>query len=80
MAKFIISICRRQFQLQNEPVHLVDADGDGHTLLNGVFDQTLRVEHHLGRDTQRSGLHRRLKKPIYVQKKCEIGRTSKRKK
>lgn len=47
VAKFIISICRRQFELQNEPVHLVDADGDGHTLLNGMFNQTLCVEHHL---------------------------------
>lgn len=77
MAKFIISICGRQFELQNEPVHLVDADGDGHTLLNSMFDQSLCVEHHLSRDTQRSGSHGRLKKPTCVQK-CGTGRTSKR--
>lgn len=61
VAKFIIGICGRQFELHNEPVHLVDADGDGHTLLNSVFDQTLCVQHHLGRGTQRSGLYRTLK-------------------
>lgn len=53
VAKFIISICGRQFQLHNQPVHLVDADGDGHTLLNCMFDQTLCVQHHLGRETQK---------------------------
>lgn len=53
VAKFIISICWRQLQLSNEPVHLVDADGDGHTLLNCMFDQALCVQHHLGRDTHK---------------------------
>lgn len=61
MAEFIISICGGQFEFHNEPVHLVDADGDGHTLLNRMFDQALCVQHHLGRDTQRSGLCGRLK-------------------
>lgn len=60
MAKFIISICGRQFELHNEPVHFVDADGYGHTLLDCMFDQTLCVQHHLDRDTQRSGLYGRL--------------------
>lgn len=61
VAKFIISICRRQFELHNEPVHLVDADGDGHTLLYSMFNQTLCIQHHLGRHTQSSGLYERLK-------------------
>lgn len=57
VTEFIISICGRQFELQNEPIHLVDADGDGHTLLNGVFDQPLCVEHHLSTNPQKFGLH-----------------------
>ena len=52
MAKFVISICGRQLELHNEPVHLVYADGDGHALLNCMFDQSLCVQHHLGRDTE----------------------------
>lgn len=53
MAKFIISVCGGQFELQNEPVHLVDADGDGHSLLDSVFDQTLCVQHHLDTDIKK---------------------------
>lgn len=47
MAKFIISICGGQLELNDEPIHFIDADSDGHTFLNGVFDETLRVQHHL---------------------------------
>lgn len=49
VAQFIVGVCRGQFELDDEPVHLVDADGDGHALLNSVFEQTLCVQHHLGR-------------------------------
>lgn len=47
VTEFIIRIGGGQLELHDESVHLVDADGDGHALLNGVFDQALRVQHHL---------------------------------
>lgn len=54
VTQFVISVCGRQLQLHDEPVHLVDADGDGHALLNRVFDEPFGVQHHLSRDGQTS--------------------------
>ena len=47
MPQFEVGVGGREFELEDEAVDLVDADGDGELLLHGVLQQPLRVQHHL---------------------------------
>lgn len=55
MAQLVISVSWRQLQLQDQPVNLVDAHGDGQPLLHCVLDQPLCVQHHLRNKRLRGG-------------------------
>ena len=52
MPELVVGVCGGQLQLHDETVHLVDADGDGQTLLDGMLDQPFRVQHHLHADRE----------------------------
>ena len=49
MSQFVVGVSRRQFQFENEAVDLVDAERDCEPLLNGMLDQSLRVQHNLNK-------------------------------
>ena len=43
--QFVVGVLGRKLELQNEAINLVDADSDSQPLLDGVLDESLRVEH-----------------------------------
>ena len=57
VAQLVVGVGGGQLELHNQPVDFVDADGDGQSLLHGMLDQTLCVQHHLDEDTHTHRWH-----------------------